>query len=44
MEARVVGIDVGKETFAIAVLDGPVLRKRQKMAMNIGTHAIGKGR
>ena len=35
--------NVGNETFAIAVFDGPVFRNIKKIATNMATHAAGKG-
>jgi hypothetical protein len=33
----------GCVTFAMAVFDGPVLKKRRKSATNMNTHASGNG-
>ena len=41
--ANAVARTVGIETFASAVFDGPVFKKRKKIATNIATHAIGNG-
>src|SRR5581483_9081444 len=43
LNANAVARTAGGETLAIAVFDGPVFRNKKKMAMNIGTHAIGNG-
>ena len=43
LRAKAVARTDGWVTFASAVFDGPVLKKRKKIAMNIRTHAAGNG-
>ena len=44
LAANAVARTAGSDTFARAVLEGPVFRNRKKIAMNIGIHVvIGNG-
>src|SRR5437879_2064324 len=43
LTANAVARTAGNETFARAVLEGPVFTNKKKIAKNIGTHAAGNG-
>ena len=43
LRANAVALTDGWVTFARAVFEGPVLKKRKKIAINIITHAAGNG-